>query len=167
MDPAAAAAVRAPELEDLFMPNKYLVVDDDADFRDLLCNVFCDDTDIMTAQNGREALALMEAHRFDIVLTDYNMPVMGGIEFLERAGETDSDIYLHSILMTGSSDKEVMLFSERSGVTLMIKPFPISQLKETVKVLLEGRNFDHPRAEGVAVAFRLNTKIPADEGASL
>jgi CheY-like chemotaxis protein len=147
------------------MAKKYLVVDDDADFRDLLCDLLSADADIMTAQNGQEALDLIKTHRFDVILTDYNMPVMRGIEFLERAKEADSDIYSHSILMTGSSDEEVRLFSERHGITLMVKPFSIFTLKETITMLLEGSRCAHPSDDGAAIPFTLNTKIPADERA--
>ena len=126
------------------MAKKYLVVDDDDALREILYTCFCDDADILTAKNGQEALALVKAHCFDIILTDYNMPVMNGIEFLERAREIDSDIYLHSILLTGSSDEEVRSFSERNGVILMLKPFSVFKLRETVNMLLEGSGGNHP-----------------------
>jgi len=120
------------------MPKKYLAVDDGDAFRDILYRTFCDDADILTAKNGQEALALVKAHCFDIIITDYNMPVMNGIEFLERARETSSDIYSYSILLTGSIDEEVRLFSERNGIKLILKPFSLFKLKGTVNMLLEG-----------------------------
>jgi two-component system, chemotaxis family, chemotaxis protein CheY len=149
------------------MAKKYLVVDDDADFRDLLCALLSADADVMTAQNGQEALDLIKAHRFDVILTDYNMPVMGGIEFLERAREADSDVSWRSILMTGSGDEEVRLFSERHGITLMVKPFSIVTLQKAVKMLLGGSHSTHPSDEGATIPFTLGTKIPADERAIL
>jgi len=126
------------------MEKKYLIVDDDDLFRDLLYTFFCDDADILTAKNGREALALVKIHCFDIILTDYNMPVMNGIEFLERAREINSDTYLHSILLTGSSDKEIKSFTERYGIILILKPFSVFQLEKIVNMLLEGSTAIHP-----------------------
>lgn len=123
---------------------KYLIVDDDDLFRELLVTFFCDDADILTAKNGEEALALVKTHCFDVILTDYNMPVMNGIEFLERAREIDSDTYLRSILLTGSSDKEVKSFSERHGIRLILKPFSIFELEKTVNMLLEESADNHP-----------------------
>lgn len=76
------------------MQKRYLIVEDDDAFREILCILFCDDADIMTAKNGQEALELVKAHHFDIILTDYYMPVMNGIEFLERAREINSDTFL-------------------------------------------------------------------------
>jgi len=132
------APVTMKEVGTFYMAKKYLIVDDDDLSRDLLYTFFCDDADVLTAKNGREALALAKVHCFDIILTDYNMPVMNGIEFLERAGEINSDTYLRSILLTGSSDKEIKSFSERYGITLILKPFSIFQLEKTINTLLEG-----------------------------
>ena len=126
------------------MAKKYLIVDDDDLFRDLLYTFFCDDADVLTAKNGQEALALVKAHCFDIILTDYNMPVMNGIEFLEQAREINSDTYLHSILLTGSIDKEVKSFGERNGITLILKPFSVFELEKTVNMLLEESAGNHP-----------------------
>ena len=126
------------------MKKKYLAVDDDDALREILYILFCDDADILTAKNGQEALALVKVHSFDIILTDYHMPVMNGIEFLERAREINSDIYLHSILLTGSSDKEVKSFSERNDITLILKPFSVFEVEKTVNMLLEESAGNHP-----------------------
>lgn len=122
---------------------KYLIVDDNDALRDMLHDLFRDDADILTAKNGQEALELVKRNRFDIIITDYNMPLMSGIEFLKRAQEINSDIYLHSILLTGSSDEEVSLFSECNYIPLILKPFSIFKLKEIVKALSERNQGDH------------------------
>jgi two-component system chemotaxis response regulator CheY len=41
-----------------------------------------DDLDVLEAENGRRALELVDAHRPDLVLSDWNMPEMNGIELL-------------------------------------------------------------------------------------
>ena len=119
------------------MARKYLVVDDNDLIRGLLSLLFSQNGDVLTAQNGQEALTLAKAQSFDIILTDYCMPVMNGIEFLERARETVSDIYLHSILLTGSIDDAVRSFSEQNGIPLIPKPFSVQELKAAVDTLLE------------------------------
>jgi two-component system chemotaxis response regulator CheY len=138
------APITMKKVKTHYMAKKYLIVDDDEPLRDLLYTFFCDDADILTAQNGQEALALVKVHCFDIILTDYNMPVMNGIEFLERAREINSDTYLHSILLTGCSDKEVKSFSERNSVTLILKPFSVRKLEKIVNMLLEESAGNHP-----------------------
>lgn len=149
------------------MAKKYLIVDDDNAVRELLCMLFCDDADILAARNGQEALVLSKTHCFDIVLTDYNMPVMNGIEFLERAKETYSDIYLHSILLTGSIDEEVRSFSERNGILLILKPFSVFKLKEAVNILFKGSRDNHPRDNSAATAFGPFSKSSLDKIASI
>lgn len=130
------------------MAKKYLIVDDDEPFRELLYTFFFDDADVLTAQNGQKALALVKVHYFDIILTDYFMPVMNGIEFLVQAREIHSDTYLHSIILTGNSDKEVLSFGKRNGIIVILKPFSIFKLQKTVNMLLEqsaGNNLNYPR----------------------
>ena len=45
----------------------------------------------VVAQNGREALALLEQQRFDVILMDVQMPEMGGIEATPRSAKRKSD----------------------------------------------------------------------------
>ena len=66
------------------MTRKYLIVDDEALVRDLLCLLFGDNADIMTAQNGQEALAWLEKNTPDLILLDLLMPDIDGYEFLDR-----------------------------------------------------------------------------------
>jgi CheY-like chemotaxis protein len=63
-----------------------LIVDDDADIRETLCEVLQDEGySVATARNGREALdALRQAEHVCLVLLDLMMPVMSGREFLQR-----------------------------------------------------------------------------------
>ncbi len=136
----------------MHMTKKYLIVDDNDEMRELLCIMFCDNADILTARNGQEALALIKSHYVDIILTDYNMPVMNGIEFLKQANKTESDIYLHAILLTGSIDKEVRLFSERHSIPLIYKPFRESKLKETINTLFERSRVIRPSDNGLTIA---------------
>jgi signal transduction histidine kinase/DNA-binding response OmpR family regulator/HAMP domain-containing protein len=62
---------------------RLLVVDDEADARDLICNLMTDQVgEIRTAANGREALARLEQYMPDLIILDLMMPVMDGLSFL-------------------------------------------------------------------------------------
>jgi CheY-like chemotaxis protein len=67
---------------------RILVVDDDADIRELLVSVLTDDGyEAESACDGREALAVLDRWRADVVVLDLMMPVMDGWTFAERMRE--------------------------------------------------------------------------------
>ena len=61
-----------------------LVVDDDDVIRDTLYELLSTDYSCQTASTAEEALAKLEAQRFDVVLTDISMPGLDGKELLEK-----------------------------------------------------------------------------------
>lgn len=61
-----------------------LIVDDVEDFRALLKNwITFRGLKAITAKNGREAIGILEKERIDLIMTDFNMPEMDGLELLE------------------------------------------------------------------------------------
>lgn len=63
-----------------------LAVDDDQNDRRLIQRTLLDDFDVVVCGSGEEALAIMEASdTFDVILADYHLPGISGIEFIERA----------------------------------------------------------------------------------
>lgn len=65
-----------------------LVVDDEEDTRELYRLVLEPDFDVLDAQDGREALAVLRSQRVDLVIADVHMPVMNGVELI-RAMRAD------------------------------------------------------------------------------
>lgn len=80
-------------------PPKIIIVDDEPLIRDLLgCAMERTEYPCEFAQDGQDALAKMEKQRFDIVVTDIDMPVMDGIELAKRVkADHSADV----IVMTG------------------------------------------------------------------
>ena len=65
------------------MPKRILVADDDGLIRRMLYNLFEDEPDYdlcAEARNGEEAVALAKLHQPDLIILDFSMPVMNGIE---------------------------------------------------------------------------------------
>lgn len=85
---------------------RILVVDDSQDMRELLALVLTRaGHEVTPARNGVEALRLMSVHEFDLVVSDLNMPLMGGFDLFARThgGKTEVPAILYS---ASKSDKD-------------------------------------------------------------
>jgi CheY-like chemotaxis protein len=79
---------------------RMLVVDDDADVREFVESVLADEPfEASFAAGGEEALELLRARSFDLLLTDIRMPHMTGFELVRRAREITPD--LRVLFMSG------------------------------------------------------------------
>lgn len=82
---------------------KILIVDDDFDFRSALRESFeAEGVFVAEASNGKEGLLVMQKQNFDFVLSDIEMPVMGGIDFLKESRQNFPKVPF--ILMSGNLD---------------------------------------------------------------
>ncbi len=117
-----------------------LVVDDASFIRDLVKKgLRTHFPGIVTeeAVNGRKAQQMLTRHRFDLVLCDWEMPEMSGLELLEwyRAQEAHKGVPF--IMVTSRGDKENVVQAIQAGVTDYIgKPFSNEQLITKVKKAL-------------------------------
>lgn len=87
---------------------------------------------VMTASSGEEALELMEAHPFDVVLTDIRMPGISGVDLLARIKDQSPDIVV--ILMTGYASLHTAVESLRLGAhDYLIKPSSSEDVRDSVR----------------------------------
>jgi two-component system, NtrC family, response regulator PilR len=114
-----------------------LIVDDEQSYRQLLSLVFeGDNHSIRTANNGREALEVLETFPAEIIISDVKMPDMNGIELLRSARESNPDIGV--VLMTAFASVETAREAFKLGADDFItKPFDVEELKAIVKKTLE------------------------------
>lgn len=98
------------------MKMKLLLVDDEPGIRKVL-GISLDDAgyEVLTAQNGEEALGLFHRHKPAIVLTDIKMPGMDGIQLLERLKAESPDTEV--IMLTGHGDMELAIKSLKLEAT--------------------------------------------------
>ena len=108
---------------------KILVVDDDSLVRDLLCEILTEEGySASGVSNGIEALEKLEAGRFDLVISDVEMPEMDGID-LAREMRSISSVPL--ILMSGN------IYTKEESIALadyfLLKPFEFNDLLSIVE----------------------------------
>jgi len=91
-------------------------------------------TDILEAGDGQEALGKLKSNMpIDMVLLDWNMPVMDGMAFLKtvRADATFKDVKV--IMCTSESEKSKVVEALKSGANnYIVKPFTPEALKEKI-----------------------------------
>ncbi len=75
---------------------------------------------IFEAQNGKEALGVIENTRIDLIMTDYNMPVMDGLEFTKKLKERPKSKDIPIILMTGEMNEAKLEKIKTAGVAAHI-----------------------------------------------
>lgn len=120
---------------------RILVVDDDAAIRDLVTVILADEHEVTAAQDGAEALELLESQgaqgAVDAVVLDVMMPKVDGFEVLRRLRARRATRELPIIMLTARSREDDHLEGFSSGADAYItKPFEPSELATTVAAVL-------------------------------
>lgn len=91
---------------------------------------------VLQACDGQQALNILEKNEVDIILSDVMMPNLSGLDLLRTVKKQQPDLAV--ILMTGYSDKEVILQALKAGADDFIsKPINLLQLRTTVDKVLD------------------------------
>ena len=122
---------------------KLLLVDDEEEFTSVLAErLSFRNFDTRVATSGEAALLEIEKARPDIVLLDYKMPGMDGMETLAQIKAKDPSIDV--IILTGGVDREVGAESLRAGAShYVVKPVDIEILLHKVQDITERRGLDY------------------------
>lgn len=117
-----------------------MIVEDDAAtrrlYRFLLTN---SGYTVVEAEDGQAALERFNVQPCDIIITDMNMPRMGGIDMVRTLRQNSIDVYVIMVTAFGTPDTEKHAF--RAGVNeYLTKPFDFEELERRVQVFFERRN---------------------------
>jgi len=117
---------------------KVLVVDDSAAMRKILIAAIekAGITDVTQAGDGREAINAASENDFDVVLMDWNMPNMLGIEAVKAIRALGKKMPI--IMVTTEAEKSRVIEALKSGATsYMIKPFKPEAIVEKIQEVLK------------------------------
>lgn len=114
---------------------KIVVADDSALYRGLIRDTLRDKGhDVRVAANGRQAVEMVSEYRPKVLITDWEMPDMNGIEVSQRIRK-DSQSFVYIVLLTANSDKEQVVEGLQSGADdYLTKPFHPGELVARVAV---------------------------------
>ncbi len=121
-----------------YLSAKILIAEDDDNLRKTLMKIliregFC----VASVSNGQEALELMELQQFDVIITDYKMPVLGGEEWVKRLNELQGK---NKILLLSAFLDEAKVVEDEVGEKIS-KPFKRKDLVNKIISLLKKNNF--------------------------
>jgi two-component system chemotaxis response regulator CheY len=112
---------------------KVLVVDDFAAMRRILKNVLgqIGFTNIIEADDGTTALDVLKKNKIDLIVSDWNMPKMSGLDLLKAVRSNEVTKNMPFLMVTASSQKDDVLEAVQAGVSnYIVKPFTADTVKE-------------------------------------
>ena len=109
--------------------NTLLIVEDNASLQNYLKLILEEEYQIVTANNGAEALEILEKNKVNLIISDIMMPIMDGYALLKELKENNQYRSIPVIMLTAKADKEDKLNALRIGVDdYLLKPFDEDEL---------------------------------------
>ncbi|MGN6120686.1 MAG: chemotaxis response regulator CheY [Rhodanobacter sp.] len=121
---------------------KILVVDDFSTMRRIVRNLLVElgfsNPLIQEADDGENAIAMLRSQPFDLVVTDWNMPNMTGIDLLKAIRAEASLKGLPVLMVTAENNRDQIIAAAQAGVNgYIVKPFNAVTLKEKLTKIFE------------------------------
>lgn len=137
-----------------------LIVDDEIDITKIVSKLMeMDVTTILTATNGKDALEIFDKNQVDCILSDINMPIMNGIEFVKEIRKRNLNVPF--IFYTGYGTKRLMVEALKYGAFDFINKPELDNLVEIVC-----RGVDTGLAIRHEKGSNINDKVPEDSSKS-
>lgn len=135
-------------IEDYTMPkqsptghHKIMIVEDNVELRNVICQQLEGIYTIFAAGDGKEAIEMLEKSVPDIVITDYMMPRMNGIELCKHMKQQSQLKHIPIIMLTSLSSSEHKIEGFNVGVDAYIeKPFDMNVLLSRIENIIHNRN---------------------------
>ena len=120
------------------MGKKILIVDDAVTMRQLLAATLKSaGYNVVDASNGKEALEKLGSVRFNLIITDLNMPVMDGITFIKEVKKSSIHKFTPIVMLTTESSAAKKDEGKKAGAKAwIVKPFKPNELLAVVKKIL-------------------------------
>ncbi len=117
-------------------PNiKILIVDDMQTMRRILKSALSDIgfNDVTDTDGGESALPMLEHGNYDLLITDWNMPGMEGIDLLKAVRASDKLKAMPVLMVTAEAKRDQIMEAAQAGVNgYIVKPFQPAMLKEKI-----------------------------------
>lgn len=117
------------------MAHTLLIVDDSASMRQMVSFTLKDaGYEVISANNGKDALSKIDTGKVAMVITDLNMPEMDGIELIKQLRSRPGFKFIPIVMLTTESQDSKKLAGKQAGASgWIVKPFKPEQLVDTVR----------------------------------
>jgi len=129
------------------MSYSILIVDDSLPMRSVIKRTLktagYGSSEFLEAANGQEALDLMKNSWIDLVITDHNMPVMNGLDFIKnmKKDQVAKDIPV-VVISTEGNDSKIMEFMDSGAAGYITKPFTAETIRDLIVNILGEVNYE-------------------------
>ena len=117
-----------------------LVVDDMSTMRRIVKNILkqLGFNNLEEAENGQEALTKLKADTYGFVVSDWNMPVMMGIDMLRAIRADESLKKIPVLMVTAEAQKENLMEAVQAGVSnYVVKPFTAETMQDKINKIFK------------------------------
>ena len=119
---------------------KILIVDDFATMRRIVRNVLrqIGFTNMVEADNGKNALKILKKENIDLILCDWNMPEMPGIDLLKTLRSENELKSIPFVMVTAEAQKDNIIEAVKAGVnSYIVKPFTPETVNEKLNIIFK------------------------------
>ncbi|HKK89913.1 MAG TPA: chemotaxis response regulator CheY [Desulfobacteraceae bacterium] len=119
---------------------KVLIVDDFATMRRILKNILkqIGFKNLLEADDGTTALEVLEKQSVDLVISDWNMPKMTGLELLKAVRAHERYAKVPFLMVTAEAQKQNVIEAVQAGVSnYVVKPFTAEAISEKLEKILK------------------------------
>lgn len=119
---------------------KILIVDDFATMRRILKNILkqLGFRNLVEADDGTTAWEILEGQRIDLIISDWNMPKMTGLELLKKVRASDKYQKAPFLMVTAEAQKQNVIEAVQAGVSnYVVKPFTAEAISEKLAKILK------------------------------
>jgi two-component system chemotaxis response regulator CheY len=118
---------------------RFLIIDDSITMRRIIANILgrLGYPDVAQAGNGREALDRLATEQIDVVITDWYMPEMNGLDFVKALRTTPATSHIPIVIVTANAASDDIEHALELGVNhYILKPFTVDTIRDKLAALL-------------------------------
>lgn len=119
---------------------KILIIDDFATMRRILKNILkqLGFKNLVEADDGTTALNVLESQKIDLIISDWNMPKMTGLELLKKVRASTEYKKTPFLMVTAEAQKQNVIEAVQAGVSnYVVKPFTAEAISDKLKKILK------------------------------